>query len=309
MKTRIGIVSCLGLCACGLLSMASSCTITVRTPASAISTDTQTAAMPAGASLVVSNELGTTRVTVDPAATEATMQISRIAYAASEADAEDLLADMQVVVTAPTAGDNRLVIIAAAPPQATDDQTDFDMSVTGDDVVISAVFGNARVAKYRLTITLPPGHAVEATQTAGLLRATGLDTASTLSSEAATVRCIAATAAMTIDSKAGSVFVTEHAGSLNVDSDASSVSVGVASLAADESLTVHVDAGSISMDLPAGVDADLEAAATVGLVSFDKNDFTDVTIDVQTMSYVRVQLNDGGPIIDLSTTAGGISIN
>lgn len=289
--------------------LAPSCTITLVTPEMVTSTETRNVTLPAGASVVVSNELGTTKVQVEETATQATVQIVRVAYAASEEDAEDLLAEMEVAITEPTGGDNRLVVTAKAVEGATSDEGEFNMVVNDDDVVITRVFSRARVAKYRITVTLPPGHGVEVIQKVGLVKASGLDTASTLDGAAATVVAQSCTAALTASADAGDVKVTSHRGSLNAAVSAGSAVIDIVALAADDVVDVAVDAGSIDIDLPAGVGADLDAATSIGSVHFDENDFTAVTVTTDTLMHVVAELNGGGAEIDLQTDVGNIIID
>lgn len=307
--TRSRVPATILVCLCSPLLLAPSCTIRFVTPERATSTETKTFALPAGAVVVVSNQIGSTAVIVDDAATQASVQIVRVAYAASEAEAEELLALMEVTITQPTAEDNRLMIDAKVPPGATTNQGNFTMVVSDDDVVISTIFGRSRVAKYALSITLPPGHAVQASQTAGTIRATGLDETSSLSGSSASIRLMDCLADVTVETDAGSVSVSNHAGSLTADVSNGSLNVDIAALAADDAVNGQVGNGSIDMTLPAGINANLEAAAAFGLVSFDVRDFTAVTVDIKTISYIRVQLNAGGPVINLRTDKGSIDID
>jgi len=308
MRNRIlGIATAL-VCACTPLMLAPSCTITFVTPESATSTETQNVTLPADAAVVISNELGATTVNVDESAAEATIRIVRVAYAGTEQEAQDLLAEMQVDVVEPTAQDNRLLITAAAVPGATTNRGNFSMVVSDDDVAITSILSNARVAKYRLTITLPPGHAVQATQQSGVVRATGLDTESSLTGSAASIRASDCVAKVTIQTDAGSVDVTSHSGSLAVTTSAGSAVVDIADVQADDEVNVHADAGSVVARLPVDVAANLEASSGVGAVYFDESDFTDATVTTDTFAHVVATLNGGGAAVTLQTDVGSITV-
>ena len=231
------------LCTAMPLMVASSCTFTFVTPETATSTETQNVTLPAGASVVVSNPFGTITAEVDEAATQATIRIVRLAYGPTQQDADDLLADMVVTVTEPTAQDNRLVITATDVQGTATDMTSFNMVVNGDDVTITSIFGNTIVASYKIALTLPPGHAVDATQEAGVIRVTGLDTASTLSGSATSIRVNDCVAEVAVETEAGNVDVVSHAGSLTATVSAGSVSLDIASLAAEDEVNAHCGCG------------------------------------------------------------------
>lgn len=291
------------------LVLAGSCSITFVTPEMATSTETENVALPDDAVVVVSNELGTTKVRVDESATQAKVDIVRIAYAASQEDAEDLLAQMEVTITEPTDEDNRLVITAKAVPGATSDEGSFDMVVSEDDVAITSIFSRARVAKYRITVTLPSGHGVEATQKVGLIVANDLDTAGTLDGKAASVLAEGCTAALTANADAGNVTVSSHSGSLSTTISAGTALIDIVALASDDTVDVAVDSGTIDIDLPADVAADLEASASVGNVHFDEADFTSADVTTDTSTDVVAALNGGGADVNLQTDVGNIVID
>jgi len=289
--------------------LAPSCTITIVTPESVTSTETETVALPAGATVVVSNQLGTTTVNVDDDAVQATIRIVRLAYAGSEEQAQALLAEMEVDITEPTPQDNRLVITAAAIESAASDDGDFNMIVNGDDIVISSIFANARVANYRITVTLPPAHGVQVTHENGVIRATGLDTTSTLTGTATSIRLSDCAADVTVQTEAGDIEAASHAGSLDATIQAGSAVLDFSDLDADNVVDVDVASGSISVDLPPDVHADLQAGASLGVVSFDEADFTTVGLITDTMSFVNATLNGGGATIDLHTDVGSIFVD
>jgi len=291
------------------LMLAPSCTITIVTPESVTSTETETVALPAGATVVVSNQLGTTTVNVDDDAVQATIRIVRLAYAGSEEQAQALLAEMEVDITEPTPQDNRLVITAAAIESAASDDGDFNMIVNGDDIVISSIFTNARVANYRITVTLPPAHGVQVTHENGVIRATGLDTTSTLTGTGTSIRLSDCAADVTVQTEAGDIEAASHAGSLDATIQAGSAVLDFSDLDADDVVDVDVASGSISVDLPPDVHADLQAGASLGVVSFDEADFTTVGLITDTMSFVNATLNGGGATIDLHTDVGSIFVD
>lgn len=308
MRKRSALFGAVVLVAAIPLVLAPSCTITFVTPEIVTSTDTDNVTLPAGATVVVSNELGTTNVSVDEVATQATVQVVRVAYAGTQEDAEDLLAEMEVTITEPTGEDNRLVITAKAVEGATSNSGSFNMVVNENDVAITSILTRARVAKYRITVTLPPGHGVEVTQKVGLIKAADLDTASTLDGAAASVAVEGCVADLTVNADAGNVEVSSHSGSLTATLSAGSALIDIMALAADDAVNVAVDAGSIDIDLPVGVGADLDASASVGTVMFDETDFTAATVTTDTLSHVVAALNGGGADVNLQTDVGSVVI-
>lgn len=309
MRTRSTLLAALFLVSGIPLVLAASCIITFITPEMATSTETKNVALPDDAVVVVSNELGTTKVRVDESATQARVDIVRIAYAASQEDAEDLLAQMEVTITEPTDEDNRLVVTAKAVQGATSDEGSFDMVISEDDVAITSIFSRARVAKYRITVTLPSGHGVDVTQKVGLIVANDLDTASTLHGEAGSVLAEGCTAALTANTDAGDVKVSSHNGSLSATISAGSALIDIVALASDDVVNVAIDAGTIDIDLPADVAADLEASASVGRVYFNEADFTAATVTTDTSTDVVAALNGGGADVNLQTDVGNIEID
>src|SRR5262245_14657744 len=114
-RTRYAALACLALLA--------SCsggdfTLNVRLPKRAEHSETQKIALPDAAAVVITNDVGSTRVEVDPAATQATIEITRVALADSQAAADDLLTKIVVTVTPPSEADNTLRISAPRPAEA-----------------------------------------------------------------------------------------------------------------------------------------------------------------------------------------------
>ena len=302
----------IGLCVLGSL-MGSSCdtfsfTFTFVTPETKESTETQTIALAAGAAVQVSNDLGSTRITVDPAATQATIEITKTALADTEEEAQALLGRMTVTVTAPTAENNTLVISAVRPADATEDQSQFESTITDDEISIVAIVGSARVAQYRLRITLPPGHPVSASQGSGPVRTLGLDAPSTLSADAGSVHSIAARTNLTVSTGAGSIEIESHQGSLDVATDAGSVDLEVSFLTPDQHIIARVQIGSIDLLLPGEIDANLQALAPEGFISFAADDFDQANVTRDTRVLVEAILGSGGATIDLETDFGSIDI-
>src|SRR5437764_14255585 len=93
------VVSVLGL------SLISGCGIFPPT-GRAVDTETQTLDMPAGAALMVTNDTGMTQVSIDPAATQATIEVTRRAFSTSVQAATDLLDAITVSVKPPSAANN-----------------------------------------------------------------------------------------------------------------------------------------------------------------------------------------------------------
>ncbi len=311
---RSRIVSAVAWLACGGLVIVLGCagfTLTVQfiVPQRAQSTDTQTFDLPEDALVRVTNELGSTRVTVDPDATQATVEIKRIALADSKADAQDLLEEMTVTITEPTAGDNVLTITAELPEGATNDGGNFQATVTNDEIDVVAIVGSTVVAQYRLRITLPPGHGVEATNEVGPIRAVALDTESTLTTSAGSIHSIAGGAALTAQVEAGNIDVEAHRGSLDLDADAGSISIEIVALSAADTVTADVQAGSIDIDLPREINAVLTALSELGVVSFRERDFADTSDVIDTSSYVEATLGTGGATIDLATEVGQVDVD
>ncbi len=284
-------------------------TIQFVTPSKAESTETQTFTLPEGALVKVTNDVGSLRVTVDQSATEATVEITKTALADSEADADALLADMTVDITEPTEQDNTLTIVAEKPASATSDDSQFQFTVDGDQINIQSIVGSVVVAQYRLRITLPPGHGVEALQKVGPIKAVALDTASTLQTEAGAIEAVATQADLTATTEAGSIEAEAHQGSLDASTQAGAVDVEVASLAADDLVKVRVESGSIQVRLPSSIAASLRALTELGRVFFAEDDFDAASDVTDTRVFVEATLNGGGASVDVQTEVGSIDVD
>lgn len=299
-----GLVVLLGP-ACGGFSI----NISFSTPKRAESTATETAAMPAGARLVVSNDNGSTRVTIDPSATQATVEATRIAVGSTQADADALLAQIVVTVTAPTLGDNTLRVAAPRPAAATGTTGDLDFTLTNDELTIVGVAATRRVAVVQLRITLPLGHEVSVTGKSGAIRAVDLDAASTLMMEDGTVRTIDARAAVAVEVERGQIQVEGHRGGLDAAMRDGFIGVEVRTLAAGQSVDCVNRRGPINLDVPRDLDAELTARVDDGVVIFNDRDFDTVTVAVRTFRRVVATLNGGGPTINLNADNGTIDID
>jgi hypothetical protein len=295
----------LGLvCACDGFNI----NISFVTPKTAEATETQTAALPAGAKLVVNNDNGSTRVTVDPAATQATMEITRIAKAEDQAVADDLLTKIVVTVTQPTADSNTLRIDAPRPADASDNEGDFDFTLTDDTLNITGVMPTRRVAVVKLVITLPPAFGVEATHKNGIIRVSRLDTASTLTMTNGSVRVLEATGAITVRNTNGDVDVRDHQGSLDARTDNGTLAIEVQTLAAGQQILGRTGNGHVSLDVLRDLNAQLGATADNGMVSFFASDFDLVSDLTQRRHSLTATLNSGGPTIDLAIDNGMVGI-
>jgi len=282
--------------------------ITFIKPDKAESTETQTAELSAGTPVRITNDIGSTRVTVDPNATEATIQILRTALANSTAEAEELLDAMTVTMTPAVGDEDPLVIHAVRPPDATGDSAHFQATITEDEINVVAILGSVSVATYRLRITLPPGHEVELVQEVGEVRVVGLDAPSAVTARAGSVRSVAGEAELNVAVSAGSARVLSHRGSLSLDLEAGSAYVDLVSLAAADSVNVRTEAGDIDILLPADVSALLRARADAGRVRFRVADFHSATSVTASRTRVAATLGAGGPPIDLRALAGNIDI-
>lgn len=265
--------------------------------------------MPAGASLVVVNDVGSTRVTVDPAATKATVEVTRTAYADTQAAADDLLAKIVVTITEPTPGDNVLGISAPKPAEASDSGADFSVTTNEDEVTVISINNAVLVAQVQLRITLPPNTAVDVTQKNGPIRAVTLDTDSRLETTNGSIRALGSEAKITGLTDVGAIVVSSHRGGLDLSTHAGSITAEVLDLNTSESLIARTETGAIDVTLPRGVDADLEALTETGSIDFSKRRFTATSNVVQTRSTLSATLNDGGAVIDLRAEVGSIEIN
>lgn len=279
------------------------------TPSKAESTETNTYTLPEGALVKVTNDVGSLRVTVDQSATQATLEVTKVALADSEADADALLAEMVVAVTEPTEQDNTLTIVAEQPDSATDDSSNFEFSVDGDQITIQSIVGSVVVAQYRLRLTLPPGHGLQAVQKVGPIKTIALDTASTLETQAGSIDAVATQAALTATSQAGNIEVEAHQGSLDAGTEAGSVDIEMASLAAADLVKVRVEAGGIDLRLPSTLGASLRALTEAGNISFAPDDFAATSDVTDTRVFVEATLNGGGGSIDVRTEVGSIDID
>jgi hypothetical protein len=278
------------------------------TPKSAESTTTTPYTIPTGAGVKVVNEIGSTQVTVDPNATEVTVEVRSIALAGSQDDANSLLAEMQVTVTEPNDANEVLLIEAKRPAGTTLDSGEFNWSVSGDEMNITAIAASVKVALFRIRITLPAGHAVQVEQEIGKVLAAGLDMPGTLRSQAGSIRSTRATASLTARAKAGSIAVENHTGSLDLLTETGGISVEILGLGATDAVSCTTQSGGISLTLPSNINAKLTAQSHFGRVNFWAGDF-DTTSDVtDTRSFVEATLGTGGATIDAEADAGSITI-
>lgn len=297
---------------CSLMTVAScdtvSFNISFAVPKHATAVDTQHVALPDGARVVVNNENGSTHISVDPAAVDARIEITRTAFGRGQAAADELLSKIVVTVTPPDGTDNVLKIDAPSPAEATSNESEFQATLIDDELNITGVLGGEQVATVGLRITLPPGHGVEVTQRIGAVRASDLDTESTLRTNNGRVRVMDAAAKVTIRTDNGSVDVEDHNGSLDIQTDNGSVEIEIRGLASDQSVRAVTDNGRIDLSLPREIDADLTAMTDDGFIRFDLTDFDHVANATATSRSLVATLNGGGPLITLETDNGLIDI-
>jgi len=279
------------------------------TPKTAEATETQTAALPAGARVVVNNDNGSTRITVDPAATQATIVIDRIAKAQDQAAADDLLTKVVVTVTQPSADNgNTLTISAPRPAPASDDEGDFSFTLNDDELNITGVMPSRQVAVVKLTITLPSGFSVDVTHKNGFIRGAGLDSAGTLTMEHGSVRVLDSTGAITVRVTHGDVNVDDHQGSLDARVEDGSLTIDVHSLVTGQQIQGRTTDGHLALGVLRDINAQLTASADHGMVNFFAGDFDLVNNLMQTRHSLTATLNGGGPTIDLQTEHGMVDI-
>ncbi len=296
------------------------------TPDRATSNETQKAAMPAGAALVVDNDNGSTRVTVDPNAVEATIGIRKTALAETQAEADALLAEIVVTVELPDGNNPNLRITASKPASATGNASEFDFDVQGDEFIVTGIIKAGKVATVRLEITIPGGHAVQVTQKNGAIRTADLDTNSSLATDNGLIKATGTTADLTatsdngsvrlegtvgavnITSDNGSVHIEDHRGSVDATLDNGRLDLEILALAVGEHVTARADNGRIEIELLRDIDAELRAVTSNGLVDFRLQDFVSVSNATATSRDVTATLNGGGPQIDLRTDNGKIDI-
>ncbi|MBN1341949.1 MAG: hypothetical protein JXQ73_04675 [Phycisphaerae bacterium] len=150
-------------------------------PSRAESTGTHTVNLPALAFVKVVSGVGSVNVLVDPNVTQTTVEITSIALAGSQSDADSLLAAMHVSVTQPKDGNGNLLIEATSPGGAIADARFFQWSVVDGVMIISSIAAPVKVAQYNITITLPAGHGVSVEQKVGPIRHQALESQSYLS--------------------------------------------------------------------------------------------------------------------------------
>lgn len=265
--------------------------------------------MPDGARLIVNNEVGGTRVEVDPTATMATVVIHRTAVADTQEEADDLLTKIVVTVTAPTPEDNTLRIDAPMPDEATGTQGQFHFDTSNGEFQITGLTSEVSVAHVNLRITLPPGHQVEVTHQLGTIRAIGLDADSSLHTTTGAIRSQLGTAAITAETVTGAILIESHEGSLDLTTETGAVNIELTGLGIDDNVFAHLTVGAINLNLPERLDAELTATTELGEVDFDDDDFDDVSNVSETNDSVRATLNGGGPEIDVRTGLGDIEID
>lgn len=284
--------------------------------------------MPSGAKLVVDNDNGSTRVTVDPNATDAIIEYTRVAFGGDQAAADALLAEIVVTVTEPTEGDNALRIDAPQPTVAAGNTNDLQFSLQNDELNVTGILvGTQSVALVRMRITLPPGHEVEVTNNNGAIRTVNLDAVSTLTGENVTVRSMNATADLTITTNNGIIDVEEHHGNLiaetangvididdlygSLDAEAANgpISISVRTLEADQHIYASTQNGVINLELPQDINALLDARTGNGAVVFNEDEFDATSNIQQTLTHVVATLNSGGPSVEVQTVNGLVTVD
>lgn len=297
---------CVGLC------LAPSCddfTVTLHfvQPDKAELSESQDVSIAPADEVHVSNDIGATRVTVDPSATQIKVEVLRTAWAATPEDAQALLGEMQVTVG--NAG-GIVTIDALMPAIATSDQADFQIEFTDDDSVnITALLGDVQVSTYRLRVTLPPGHAVKVDQGIGTVRTIGLDSFGEITVFAGDVIASACQADLRIDSRFGDVEIRNHRGSLDVAVASGFTELEVDLLQLTDGVRVESGSGDIRATFEADVEADLFAEADDGRVDFRVLEFDEVDYDLLRWRKIEAELNDGGAEIRLTTRDGNIEIH
>jgi len=300
--TLLAAVAVLGACDGFTIS------ITFVEPKRAQSSETQNVALPDGAGVIVNNDNGSTRVTVDPNATQAAIEIIRIALAQTQEEADALLAQIVVTVQTPDADNPDLRITATRPEGTTGSTSEFEFELEDDELNITGIRSNRKVAIVRLRISLPPGHAVQVSQTNGPIRVAGLDRNSSLTTTNGSIKSITCNADLTLQTTNGAIDVEEHDGSLIATAQNGALDLDVADLAANQMIDAQTQNGSLRLRLPANVDANLTADTSNGRVRLRAEDFNSVSDASISPRSVRAKLNDGGAMVDLDTTNGNITI-
>ncbi|MFH1418318.1 MAG: DUF4097 family beta strand repeat-containing protein [Planctomycetota bacterium] len=302
----------IGLSACCLLTTLWACdsftfTFSFVTPKTAEAAATETVAIPGGARLVVNNEIGSTRVTVDPGATQLTVEITRIALAEDQAEADDLLT--KIIVTITEAAD-QITIDAPKPAEATGVDTDFSFELVDDELNITGIVNSRRVAVVNLRITIPPAHQVEVTNYNGAIRAVDLDAASVLTSHNGRIHTIDATAALSLETYNGGIEVEGQRGSLDAETHNGGLEIEVRTLAAGQHVIGRTHNGRVELNLPSDIDAELSAETDNGPIEFENGDWDNVSnVSWTSWHELAATLNDGGPSIDVSTNNGRVEID
>ncbi len=310
--SSLSIKRIIGLSACCLLASLWACdgftfSFTFVTPQTAEAVATQTAAMPGGAKLVVNNEVGSTRVTIDPGATQMTAVITRIAVAEDQTEADELLTKIIVTITETA---DQITIDAPKPAEATGVDTDFSFELVDDELNITGIVNSRRVAVVNLRITIPPTHQVEVTNYNGAIRTVDLDAAAVLTSHNGRIHTIDTTAALSLETYDGSIKVEGHRGSLDAETHNGKLDIELRTLAAGEHVIGQTHNGRVELDLPSDLDAELSAQTDSGPIEFENGDWDDVS-DVSWSSWhgLTATLNNGGPTIDVSTHNGRVEID
>lgn len=285
-----------------------SVTFTFVVPSESASIETQTAAMPAGTGLAVSNVTGDTRVEVDAAATQASIQITKVAFADSQAAADQLLAQIVVTVTPPDGTNNNLRVSAAPPASATSDISQFQFNFDDDEFHVTGVAAARRVAIVRLVIKIPPGHGVDVEQGQGPVRGIRLDTACSLRTQNGSVRLSQATAAAMLSTGRGDVKAEDHSGSLTMATPKGDIVIDLDALAAGQSVNASTNDGDILMGMPHNINAELTARTNRGKIKFDTFGFDDVSANFSVKT-LTATINNGGPGITLETNEGDVSVD
>lgn len=298
------------LAAVAWMPMACEVSVTLPLPRTASNEETRGVDLPAGARVVIDNDVGSVRVAVDPVATVALIEIRRLAAAETKEAAEALLEKIVVTVTEPTDEDNTLRISAPKPAEASGASGQFEVEYNdaSESVQIIQITANIAVASVELRITLPPGHEVEVDQGIGHVRAIALDATASLMTDRGSIRSRLGKAALTVRANRGDISVESHAASLDARSQRGEIALSLGQPPADGQVIVRAQDGAIEARLPENIDAQLTALTEDGSVIFRARDFDNVSNLAQGDDSLEATLNDGGTVIDLRTEDGSVRI-
>lgn len=246
-----------------------------------------------GGELVLENINGTVEVEAWDRA-EVDLRVVKTVKARSQEKAEKGLAAFRVEIDARP---DRIHVEAEKPRNRDDDEGFLGWLFGGDGVQYSASY----------TVKVPRRVVLDAATVNGRVVVTGTEGPLEVSTVNGRVELADVTGTVEASSVNGSVKIREARGSVSASTTNGSIAVAMTAVAPQARMEISTVNGSVSLDLPADVQAHLDARSTNGGIS------TDFPVEVKGRwgsKSVNAELNGGGGgELEIRTVNGGIRIH